>query len=520
MANLPAGITTTSFKERHKRAFAIQATWQSLLSDTYEFFVPQQNVWRFQNLSPGQKRDSRVLDGLPEDAMNEAANKVKASITPDWRTWAILKPGFELPEEVRESNDVLEQLQDITDILFSHINQSNFSIQMGPAYKDWLVGTAAVEVRENVDPDESILSFHTLNQQFVAFEEGPHGNVESEFKFRMVPARNVEGTYPGGDFSQETRDKIKDKPTSEVKFCEGYVKTKEGYFIIVIEDETEQVVWAEKQGKHNPIAVFRYEVMADEVRGRGPAIGALPDARTLNKIQEFALQKAALELSGMYTSVDDGVFNANTVTISPGTIIPVGSNANGNPSLQRLDTGADLQLSLFELERISNSIRKALFNDLRDPTGPVRSATEITIEFQELAKRIGSAFGRIQTEGLIPLLNRSLEILQRRGVIPDLSINGREITVQFTSPLAQAQSQDDLLSVQTAIEMSLNMAGEENTAMGFKLEDLPAFIGKKTGMDVDLIRSEEEKAQLKKDAMAAAQAMQEAQPQEGAQQVA
>ena len=523
MANLPAGITITSFKERHKKAFAAQATWQSLLSDAYAFFLPQQATWRFQNLSPGQARDYRILDGLPEDAMEEASNVAKAAITPDWRTWAKLKPGFELPEEVRESTDVLEQLEDITDILFSHIQQSNFNIQMSTAYGDWLIGTAAIETRENTDPDESILSYHALNQQFVAYEEGPFQNVESEFKFREVPARNVEATYPGGDFSQETRDKMKDKPTAEVKFCEGYVKTKEGYFIIVMEDETEQVVWSEPQGKHNPIAVFRYKVSAGEIRGRGPGVKALPDSKTLNKIQEFALQKAALELSGMYTSVDDGIFNANTVTISPGTIIPVGSNGNQNPSLQRLDTGADLQLSLFELERISNSIRKAFFNDLRDPNGPVRSATEVFMNSQKLSSRIGGAFGRIQTEGLVPILNRSLEILQRRGIVPNLSINGREITVQFISPLAQAQSQEELIAVQTAIEMSMQTSGPEITALVYDLEKTSEFIGKKTGMDAGLIRTEEAREQKKKElaelAQMAAEAQQE-QPQQGATQVA
>lgn len=512
MAELPTGLTLENFNARHKRAFTVQSNWQSLLSDVYEFFVPQQNIWRFQNTSAGQKRDSQILDGLPEDAMNEAANTVKAAITPDWRTWALLKPGYELPEEIRESNEVLEQLQDITDILFAHIQQSNFSIQMGPAYKDWLIGTAAIEVRENTKESEPILSFHSLNQQIVAYEEGPHGNIENEFKNRRIPARNVESSYPGGDFSQTVRQKIKDAPTSEVEFREGYVKVDDFYYIIVTEHETDQIVWAERQGKVNPIAVFRYEVMADEIRGRGPGISALPDAKTLNKIQEFALQKAALELSGMYTGVDDGVFNAHTVTISPGVVVPVANNGTQNPSLARLDTGSDLQLSLFEIERISNNIRRSLFNDLRDPAGPVRSATEITLDAQALARRIGSAFGRIQTEGLVPLLNRSLEILQRRGIIPDLTINGREITVQFTSPLAQAQSQEDLISLQTAVEMSMMTAGPEVTALGFKMEEMPAYIAKKTGVDIELIRSEGEREEIKQQGAQMAEEMMQEQP--------
>ena len=499
MAQLPKGITIQSFNQRYDKAFAVQSTWQSLLSDAYEFFIPQQNVWRFQNLSPGQKRDSRIMDGLPEDAMNEGANKVKSAITPDFREWAQLKPGFELPEEVRENQEVKEQLQDITKLLFSHINQSNFSIVIGEAYKDWLIGTAAVEIRESTDPDMPVLSFHAHNQQFIAYEEGPMGFIQNEYKNRRVAARNVKGTYPGGDFSQAITDAIKDAPTTEFEFREGYIKTKEGYFLIVLESNTEQVVWAERQGRTNPIAVFRFAVMADEIRGRGPALGALPDARTLNKIQEFALQKAAMELSGMYTSVDDGTFNANTLTIAPGVMIPVSSNATANPTLQRLDTGADLQLTLFEVERIGNHIRKSLFNNLRDPTDAVISASQFLVETQELAKAIGSAFGRINTEGLVPILNRSLEVLQRRGIVPNLIIDGRQIQVQFTSPLAKAEDTEDLLSLQGAIEMSNIMAGPEMTALGFDLEKIPQFIANKTGMDVELVRSEGEREQKKQE---------------------
>ena len=517
MADFPKGITRESFNERFDKAFVVQNNWKNILSDAYEFFIPQQNVFRDQNTTPGNKRDFRIMDGAPEDALNEGANKVKSAITPDWRQWAILKAGFEVPEEVRESQEVKKQLQDITDIVFSHINSSNFSIQMGEAYKDWLIGTGAIEIRENTTLGAPILSYHALNQQLIAYEEGPFGNVENEYKSREIPARNVERTYPGGDFSTELRVKIKDSPSDKVRFKEGYIKTEDGYFLIVLEEGTSNLVWAESQGLSNPISVFRYAVMADEIRGRGPALSALPDARTLNKIQEFALQKAALDLAGMYTSVDDGTFNANTMTIAPGVIVPVGSNASNNPSLQRLDTGGDLQLSFFELERMTMSIRKALFNDLRDPTDTVVSATQVMIETQALAARIGSAFGRINSEGLVPILNRSIEILQRRGIVPNLTIDGRQIAVQFTSPLAKAQDSEDLMSLQQSIELSNMMAGPELTALGFNLEKIPEYIADKTGMDVELVKSEGEREQAKQDMLeAATMAMEQEQPQQEA----
>ena len=119
---------------------------------------------------------------------------------------------------------------------------------------------------------------------------------------------------------------------------------------------------------------------------------ALPDVRSLNKAKEFVLQKAAIDLAGMYTATDDGVTNPYNMVIAPGIVIPVGSNNTNNPSIQRLDTSANLSLAQFEIIELQSAIKIALFNDLRDPSGPVRTATEIAIEARELAKRIGSAF--------------------------------------------------------------------------------------------------------------------------------
>jgi hypothetical protein len=219
----------------------------------------------------------------------------------------------------------------------------------------------------------------------------------------------------------------------------------------------------------------------------------LPDVRSLNKAKEFVLQKAAIDLAGMYTATDDGVTNPYNLTIAPGVVIPVGSNNTSNPSIMRLDTGTNLGLAQFEITELQNSIKLALFNDLRDPTGPVRTATEIAIESRELAKRIGSAFGRLQTEVLIPILKRVVSILTRRGLIMPIQLDGRDVDVKFTSPLARAQDGEDLLSLQQAVQFVATNAGPDLIATSFKIEDFGSYVAQKTGMASELVRSDTEK---------------------------
>ena len=236
-----------------------------------------------------------------------------------------------------------------------------------------------------------------------------------------------------------------------------------------------------------------------------PALQALPDVRSLNKAKEFVLQKAAIDLAGMYTATDDGVTNPYNLSISPGIVIPVGSNNSSNPSIQRLDTGSNLQLAQFQINDMQMAIKKALFNDLRDPTGAVRSATEVAIESRELAKRIGSAFGRLQTEVLIPIVKRVAAILTRRGIITPIALDGRDIDIKFLSPLAKAQDGEDILSVQQAIAFVMQTAGPDQIGIGFKVEDFASWVGGKTGMPAELIRSDIEKKQIMEAGVAAQQ---------------
>jgi hypothetical protein len=206
----------------------------------------------------------------------------------------------------------------------------------------------------------------------------------------------------------------------------------------------------------------------------------------------------------MYTATDDGVTNPYNMTIAPGVVIPVGSNNTNNPSIQRLDTGTNLALAQFEINELQLAIKLALFSDLRDPTGPVRTATEVAIEQRELAKRIGSAFGRLQTEVLIPVLKRVVAILTRRGLIVPIELEGRDVKVKFTSPLARAQDGEDLLAVQQGRTVCIeHRLVPSKCRWRTRLKTSEPGQATKTGMPAELVRSDMEKQQV---IMAGAQA--------------
>ena len=75
-------------------------------------------------------------------------------------------------------------------------------------------------------------------------------------------------------------------------------------------------------------------------------------------------------------------------------------------------------------------------------------------EWGEFTQRIGSSYGRLQTEFVERGLHRSVALLKSIGKMPDFKIDGREITLKHLSPLARAQDQEELLGLQTAVAMA------------------------------------------------------------------
>ena len=494
-------------KKRADKSFAKTDQWRTILQECYRYYMPQRDV--FSNYAPGQVKDTHLYDSTGVVALKEYANRMMGTITPQGTIWAQLEPGLNYPREVRFDEELREKLQEVNETLFGYINNSNFYTIMGEAYHDLGVGTAAMTVEEG-DVD-SPLVYGLMNQAEVGYEQGPTGLVENVFRKRKLEARNIERAYQGGQFSSETLRAVKDKPDSEISFLECMLFDPKGknYWIVVIEEGKNQVVWEINRGPASPWIVFRWAVVHGEVRGRGPAMDAIHDVKTLNKVQEFALQKSALELAGLWTGQDDGVFNPYTVNVRPGVVVPVSTNLTSNPSLMRLDTGGPLQLTQFEFTKLQASIKQHLYNDLRDPTGPVRSATEVAVNQRELVQRIGSSFGRIQNEALVRILNSSMATLRRLGLVPNLRIDGRDIAVKFTSPLARAQDLEDIDRLAQSISMTAQLAGPEAVNATFRLDQVGQFISRKTGVDASLLRTDDEVQEMLQGMAQQQQAMQQ-----------
>ena len=144
-----------------------------------------------------------------------------------------------------------------------------------------------------------------------------------------------------------------------------------------------------------------------------------------------------------------------------------------------------------------NNIKRALYNDmLGDPNKTPASATEVAERMADLSRKIGSAFGRLQAEMVQPVLQRVVYILKKQGRIEMPTVNGREVKIRSVSPLAQAQSNQDIVSVNRFLQTVSGTFGPEILNVLISSEETALYLAKKFGVPDKLIRDADERQQL------------------------
>lgn len=500
---------------RRTKASQIKELWRSTYTDAYDYAMPTRETFNWK--TAGQNKNSRLFDSTLQECTYTAANTMIATVFPPWMRWAELAPGGAIPKG-NVPHEIVQGLQEATEIFFDFLHNSNFETVISETALDLMVGTGALQFDEG--DDEQPFVFSSIPLSALELEEGPDGTVKTTWMLRRPKARDVVYMYDGldeFDLPSSLQERIKNKPDEEVELIQGCVydpKSKHTYGV-VLESASKQIIWRYDYGFSSPHIVARATKVSGETYGRGRVLLALSDAKTLDKMVEFILKHAALQIAPPMTGVSDGVLNPYTAVLTPNVVLPVASNDNGNPSLRVLDMGGNFQLGDKLTMDLREKIRRTMLGPQRAPNSPVISASEALINDRELLWSRGGESGRIQVELLARIIARGVFILQKRGLIPEFKIDGREVTVKFTSPFAKSQATDDLMALERTLA-SLNILGPEMAAgtvqIGIKVEALPDWIARKTGLDMKLINSVAERDKLKKDAAnAVAAAAQQAQ---------
>lgn len=462
--------------------------WEDHLRDCYRYAMPERNT--IDTWSKGAKKRNDVYDATAIDSLEDYANRMESQLVPSTLAWMVLEAGTDIPEE--EKQDVEEQLEMMTEILFNHIHSSNFSSQIHETFLDLGISTGAIIV-EPGDGIQSSLNFRAVSLSELIVERSQKGIIDTVWRDITVQAGDVIDTWPKAKLTDKLLHIIETKPETDVKFIEGVMQVKGGYEnVLMYEDE--KVFLIQEILESSPWVVFRESTIPGETYGRGRVMRVLPDIKTLNKMMEDYLKALNFQANPIFTATDDGVINPYTVRLQTGAVTPVGSNDSRNPSLSQMPISGNVQLLEFAITKLQESIRRTLlskpFGNIEDT--PVRTATEMSIRNADLAQTSGGASGRIQSELLERLVARCVFILEKAGKLPPLRVDGREVSIKFTSPSARMQDEHTLATIGRFMEF-MGMLPPEVVDMNVNLDEVPKEIADVMGVPKRILRTELEK---------------------------
>lgn len=487
--------TAKHYMKKYETAKSFRLPFEDLFQECYDYALPQREGFFYS--SPAERRDDRIFDETAVVGVQEFASRLQTGLVPNFARWSDLIAGSEVPPEDRD--EVNNNLDEVTEYIFEILANSNFAQEVHESFMDLAVGTGCLLVEEGdaVNP----LRFSAIPLPKIVLENGADDRIDHVYREREIRHRDFKVAYPKAKLSPKLVDMMENKPDEKCKVlevvCRLYDKpNQERYGYYAIDKTHGELIYQDifEGVGSNPFICFRWSKASGEVYGRGPLVNALSSIKTTNLTIQLILENAQMAISGIYQMDDDGIINVDTINLVPGTVIP---KAPGSGGLQPVAAAGSFDVAQLVLNDMRLNIKRALYNDmLGDPNRTPATATEIAERMADLSRRIGSAFGRLQAELVQPLLQRVVYILKKQGRIDLPTVNGREVKVRSSSPLAQAQSNQDISSVARFLELVGGNFGPEMVNLLVDTEEAALYLGKKFGVPDTLIRDEAERKQM------------------------
>ena len=451
---------TKGLLSRFDRLQGQRENWETHWQEVADYMQPRKaDVTK--RRARGDKRMEQVFDSSPIQAVELLAASLHGMLTNPSTPWFTLR--FK-DEEIENDDEAKLWLEASTDAMYTAFNRSNFQQEIFELYHDLITfGTAAMFIEED---DDDIIKFSTrhINEVFIA--ENDKGRIDTIYRKFKISARAAIQKF-GEAVSADVQTKAKKDPYEEIEILHAvYPRTD---FNPKKRDKAnmpfESVYMEYKNGnelsvggfREFPFVVPRYLKASNEIYGRSPAMTALPDVKMLNEMSKTTIKAAQKQVDPPLLVPDDGF-------LLPVRTVPGGLNfyrSGTRDRIEPLNIGANNPLGLNMEQQRRESIRAVFYvNQLMMQQGPQMTATEVIQRNEEKMRLLGPVLGRLQSELLKPLIDRVFAVLLRNNMLPQAPefLSGRDVEIEYVSPLAKAQKSTELQSIMRAVEILGSLA--------------------------------------------------------------
>jgi len=424
--------------------------WEPHWEDLARMYLPRRYTWlTTAKVTNGLERNNRILNPTGTFAARTLASGMNNGITSPARPWLNLgATGLKLSDHP----ELAVHLQEEEEILYSIFADSNFYNSIAVVYLDIVIfGTAAMLIYE--DNISTIRCYNSpLGEFYVAQSNRLQVNLFARKFMRTVTqiveqwgienvSENIKRAYTAHKGSQNTSYKIVHLIEPN-KTGDGLVPKSFKFREIYYEEGAKSGLILSAKGFNELPGIFpRWETIGNESYGSSPGMDNYPDvvqlqAETKNKAQ--GLDK----MIRPPMVADIQLQNKPTALVPNGITFVSGINSIGMKPIHELRLPvAEISQDIKTIElRIKQGFHNDLFR-LISELDTVRSATEIDGIKEEKLVLLGPVLQRFETEALDVAVKRIRNIAKRRGIIPELPEQYRnvEIEISYNSILSVAQ---------------------------------------------------------------------------------
>ena len=510
---------TKSLLSRFDKLQSQRQNWETHWQDVADYMQPRKADVTKQR-ARGDKRMELIFDSSPIQAIELLAASLHGMLTNPSTPWFTLR--FK-DEDVDGEDEAKLWLQSATDAMYTAFNRSNFQQEIFELYHDLITfGTAAMFIEED---DDDLIKFSTrhINEVFIA--ENDKGRIDTIYRRFKISARAAVQKF-GNKISSDIRSIVDKDPYKEIEIIHAVYPRKD--FNPTKKDKSnmpfESVYIEFKTGnelsvsgfKEFPFVVPRYLKASNEIYGRSPAMTALPDVKMLNEMSKTTIKAAQKQVDPPLLVPDDGF-------LLPVRTVPGGLNfyrSGTRDRIEPLNIGANNPLGLNMEQQRRDAIRAVFYvNQLMMQQGPQMTATEVIQRNEEKMRLLGPVLGRLQSELLKPLIDRVFNILLRNNMLPQAPefLSGRDIEIEYVSPLAKAQKSSELQSIMRAIEILGSLANVAPVFDYVNFDNLVKHLADIVGVPQKILKSQ---SQVNAERQQAQQQQQEMQQMQQVQQLA
>tara|TARA_R100000234_G_scaffold56764_2_gene34257 strand:- start:3277 stop:4878 length:1602 start_codon:yes stop_codon:yes gene_type:complete len=468
--------------------------WNTHYQELADYMLPEKSDI-VRKRSRGEKRTELIFDGTALQAVDLLSSALHGMLTSGATSWFHLDMK---DEDVGRDDEVKEWLQSSSHSMMRAFNRSNFETEVHGMYVDLVVfGTACMFV----EIDDKQLRFSTRHISEFFIQENQFGLVDTVFRKYKTPVRQVAQRFGMDNLTEYLKKKFEQTPDEEVELVHVVLPRMDRnpekpdnqnmpFASFYIDMETKQFL-SIGGFEEFPYVVPRFLKSTGEIMGRSPAMTALADVKMLNLMSKTIIQAAQKQIDPPLLVPDDGF-------ILPVRTQPGGLNffrAGTRETISPLNTGANIPIGLNMEQQRRESIRSAFYVDqLLSGTSPNMTATEVVQRQEERMRVIGPVLGRLMNEMLRPLIDRVFALMLREEMlsVPPEILQGRDIDIEYVSPLAKVQKSSSLNSTMKALEILLPLSQSLPVGDHLDADGLVRHVTDSLGVPKTVLRSSAE----------------------------